>query len=251
MSNYEAAEYGEAVGDHYDRFYPSAAGETDAAVSRLAELANSRPECSVLEFGIGTGRLAIPLHQMGISVSGIDGSERMIRQLRAKPGGGEIEVMIGDYRCGRIKDRRFGLVVLAFNGIFDERGLDAQLDIFRNAGRHLCPGGFFVIETWVMTDAQRNGSWSVMPRFVGERHVELQMARFDIDRNSIERTLVHILPDGMNFISVSDTYASPGELDVMAKVTGFRRVARYARWDGAEFTVASTGCISVYQRESD
>lgn len=143
------------------------------------------------------------------------------------------------------------MVVLAFNGIFDPRGMDAQLDIFRNAASHLGRGGFFVVETWVMTDAQRNGNWSLLPRYVGDHHVELQMARFDIDSTPIERTLVHIRSDGTNFVSVSDTYASPGELDIMARVTGFRRCARYGAWDGAEFTVASTNCVSVYERRPD
>ena len=101
-----------------------------------------------------------------------------------------------------------------------------------------------------MTEAQRNGSWSVLPRYVGATHVELQMARYDIDRNSIERTLVHIRGGGMNFVSVTDTYASPGELDIMARVTGFRRYARYGAWNGAEFTVASTNCVSVYEPEN-
>jgi hypothetical protein len=127
-----------------------------------------------------------------------------------------------------------------------ERGVAAQLDIFRNAARHLAPGGCFVVESWVMTDAQRNGSWSVVPRYVGAEHVELQLARFDLPRNAIERTLVHLRASGLEFIAVTDTYASPGELDVMAEATGFRRIARYAGWDRSEFTVTSTNHVSIY-----
>jgi len=97
-----------------------------------------------------------------------------------------------------------------------------------------------------MTDAQRNGSWSVVPRYVGAEHVELQLARFDLPRNAIERTLVHLRASGLEFIAVTDTYASPGELDVMAEATGFRRIARYAGWDRSEFTVTSTNHVSIY-----
>jgi len=217
-------------------------------VARLAGLAMARPECSVLEFGIGTGRLALPLHRMGVQVAGIDGSERMVAQLRTKPHGEDIDVVIGDYRDARVGDATFSVVVLAFNGIFDPRGLTVQLDIFRNAARHLAMGGCFVVESWVMTDAQRNGSWSVLPRYVGAEHVELQMARFDLSRNTIERTLVHLRSHGSEFVTVTDTYASPGELDVMAEVTGFQRVARYGHWDGSEFTVTSANQVSVYVR---
>lgn len=251
LTAYEPARYGEAVGDQYDSLYPGADRETEAAVERLAGLARGRKECSVLEFGIGTGRLALPLHKRGVRVAGVDGSERMIGQLRRKPFGEEIDVVIGDYRNTRVGDASFSVVLLAFNGIFDPRGLGAQLDIFRNAARHLAPGGYFVIESWVMTDEQRSGNWSVMPRYVGEEHVELQLARFDLARNAIERTLVHLRPSGMEFVTVTDTYASPGELDVMAEVTGFERYARYSGWDGGEFTTSSANHISVYSRRAD
>jgi hypothetical protein len=89
-----------------------------------------------------------------------------------------------------------------------------------------------------------------LPCYVGDVHVELQMARYNMDNNSIERTLVHLRSDGMKFVSVTDTYASPGELDITARVTGFRRVSRYGAWDGAVFTVASTNCVSVYQLQA-
>ncbi len=251
LTGYEPARYGEAVGDRYDSLYPSVDSETEAAVQLLAGLAKGRNECSVLEFGIGTGRLALPLHQRGVRVAGIDGSERMVGQLRRKPRGDEVDVVIGDYRKTCVGDAPFAVVLLAFNGIFDPRGLGAQLDIFRNAARHLAPGGYFVIESWVMTDAQRSGTWSVMPRYVGDQHVELQLARFDVARNAIERTLVHLRPSGMEFVTVTDTYASPGELDVMAEVTGFERYARYGGWGGGEFTVNSVNHISIYTRRAD
>jgi SAM-dependent methyltransferase len=170
----------------------------------------------------------------------------MLAQLRSKPFGDAIEVVVGDYRDAYVEGA-FSVVILNLNGIFDPRGRQAQLDIFRNAARHLTPGGFFVVESWVMNDATRGGDWSVVPRYVGHEHVELQLARYDIDTNQIERTLVHLRPHGMEFVTVTDTYAAPGELDVMAEVTNFERAARYARWSRAEFTAASTNQISVFQ----
>jgi SAM-dependent methyltransferase len=248
LTGYEPARYGETVGDSYDSLYPGVDGETAAAVEFLAALARTRPECSVLEFGIGTGRLALPLHRMGVKVAGVDGSERMVAQLRQKLNGSEIDVVIGDYRNTRVGRSSFSVVLLAINGVFDPRGLAAQLDIFRNAACHLAPGGYFVVESWVMTDVQRTAGWSVMPRYVSEQHVELQLARYDIASNSIERTLVHLRQSGLEFVTVTDTYASPGELDVMAAATGFERHARYGAWGGAEYTVTSRNHISVYRR---
>ena len=226
--------------------YPGVDSDTNAAVALLADLACDRPERSVLEFGIGTGRLAIGLHRRGLRVAGIDGSEQMVSELRSKLDGDAVEVVVGDYRDAWV-DSTFSVVVLALNGIFDPRGRQAQLDIFRNAARHLAPSGCFVLESWVMSDAQRSGEWSVIPRYVGDEHVELQLARYDITTNQIERTLVHLRPQGSAFVTVTDTYASPGELDVMAEVTGFDRIASNSRWSGTEFSATSTNHISVYQ----
>jgi SAM-dependent methyltransferase len=234
------------VGDDYDILYPGVDADTEAAVVLLAELALERPERSLLEFGIGTGRLAVGLHRLGVRVAGIDGSERMVARLREKFRSDAVDIVVGDYRDAQVKGA-FSVVVLALNGIFDPRGRTAQLDIFRNAARHLAPGGCFVVESWVMSDAQRSGDWSVLPRYVGDKHVELQMARYDIATNRIERTLVHLLPEGMKFVTVTDTYASPGELDVMAEVRNFDRTARYGTWGRAEFTSASSNHVSIYQ----
>jgi hypothetical protein len=170
----------------------------------------------------------------------------MVAQLRAKPDGDAIDVTIGDYRDARAAGS-FAVVALVFNGIFDPRGRHVQLEIFRNAARHLEPEGFFVVESFVLSDEQRSGEWSVSPRYVGDDHVELQVARYDIATNRIERTLVHLLAEGPRFITVRDTYASPGELDVMAEVTGFDRVAREAGWSREPFTASSASHVSVYQ----
>jgi SAM-dependent methyltransferase len=246
VTGYNPARYGEVVGESYDALYPGVPAENEAAVTLLAELALQHPPVGLLEFGIGTGRLALGIARHGIRVAGIEGSERMLTQLRAKPNAEAITTVVGDYRDSRVEGA-FSVVVLALNGIFDPRGRQAQLDMFRNAARHLAVGGYFVVESWVMHDAQRTGEWSVFPRYVGDEHVELQLARYDINTNKIERTLVHLLPEGMKFVTVSDTYASPGELDVMAEFTSFDRVDRYSNWNQSEFTSGSSQSISIYQ----
>ena len=249
VTGYNPARYGEVVGESYDALYPGIPAENEAAIKLLADLALEHPATSLLEFGIGTGRLALGIARRGVRVAGIEGSERMLSQLREKLDAKTLTTVVGDYRDARVKGA-FSVVVLALNGIFDPRGPRVQLDIFRNAAWHLAVGGYFVVESWVMHDAQRNGEWSVFPRYVGEEHVELQLARYDIDTNKIERTLVHLLPEGMKFVTVTDTYASPGELDVMAEVTKFDRVARYSSWNRSEFTSASTQSVSIYQLRS-
>lgn len=249
MNGYDPARYGNAVGGggDYDALYPGDGLDTEATVAMLAALANDRPEPSLLEFGVGTGRIALRLQAAGLRVGGLDGSEEMIAQLRQKPGGDKVDVTIGDYRSTHTGGR-YAIVLLAFNGIFDPRGREAQRDIFRNAAGHLTGGGCFVVEGFVLSDAQRSGDWSVAPRYVGDEHVELQVMRYDIETNRIERTLVHLRPTGPSFVSVFDTYAAPGELDLIAESTGFRLGSRSADWSGTRFTSTSTRHVSVYEK---
>lgn len=244
MSSYDASRYGRILNDSYDTLYPLP--ETPATVALVAELALTHPARSVVEFGIGTGRVALALREKGLSVAGIDGSQSMVDQLREKPGGQTIPVTIGDFREARAVGQ-FGLAMLIFNGILDPRGMSVQLEIFRNAARHLAPGGFFVVEALVLSDQQRNGGWFVTPRYVGDRHVEIQLARYHLDTNRIERTLLHLRDTGLDFISVTDVYASPGELDVMAEATGFERHARYGDWSRSPFSASSPLHVTVYR----
>lgn len=245
MSGYDPARYGNAVGGRYDELYPGVPSDTGDAIAFIADLVED-PEAGILEFGVGTGRIALGLRQRGLRVAGVEGSEQMAADLAAKPFGTEVDVVIGDYRTTRMEGE-FAVVLLVLNGVFDPRGRSAQMDIFRNAARHLIPGGKFVVESWVMTDEQRSGDWSVFPRFVGDEHVEIQLARYDIDTNRIERTLVHLRPEGLDFVTVADTYASPGELDVMADVTGFERSARFQSWGQDAFSARSSHQITVYR----
>jgi SAM-dependent methyltransferase len=246
VGTYDPAAYGDRLGADYDVLYPADDLEGQAAVELLYELANERPGRSFVEFGIGTGRLALPLLARGLRVAGIDASSRMVDALRAKPRGGEIEVATGDYLTTRVPGA-FSVAAIVFNNILDPRGLTAQLGLFANAARHLEPGGCFVVEAFVLDEDARSGAWNVSPRYVGEAHVEFQLARFDIDTNRLERTLVHLRPEGMDFVSVKDTYAAPGELDVMAHVSGMRRVARFSTWDRKPFTAHSRRHIAVYE----
>lgn len=250
MTDYDPAQYGRAVKNGYDTLYPGDDLSSRSAAALIAELTDEREPRAFVEFGIGTGRLALGVQGNGLAVAGIDGSEEMISRLRAKPGGDRPAIVIGDYRDARVPGR-FSTAAIVFNGIFDPRGPGAQLDIFRNAAAHLVPGGYFVVESWVMNDAQRSGEWTVMPRFVGTEHVELQLSRYDIETNRIERTLLHLRQGATDFITVADTYASPWELDLMATVTGFNRVARYAGWQREPFTIASSTHVTIYRKDGD
>ncbi len=247
LHGYDPAAYGDSLGADYDALYPGAGLETSATVDFLAELALRRPERSVLEFGIGTGRVAFDLHRRGVVVAGIEASPIMLEVFREKAAGAPIHVELGDFLTARVPGC-FAVVALIFNNVLDPRGMPALLTLFANAARHLSHGGFFVVEAFVLDDQARDGNWSVSPRYVGGDHVEMQFARFDIETNMVERTLMHLTSEGPRFVSVRDTYASPGELDVVAHVNGLTRVERYSSWTRESFTSHSRRHISVYER---
>jgi SAM-dependent methyltransferase len=157
MHRYDPAAYGDRLGADYDTIYPADGLETDASVDFLTELAERYVDPSVLELGIGTGRLAIELHGRGLRVAGIEASKRMVAALRDKAPTAQIDITIGDYASTRVPGL-FSLVVLTFNSVLDPRGASAQLSIFENAARHLEPRGCFVIDAVILGRFRRIAS---------------------------------------------------------------------------------------------
>ena len=143
MDDYGPETYGERVADVYDEWY--APPNTQAECDFLAELAAGG---RALELGIGTGRVAIPLAARGIEVHGIDASPAMVAQLRAKPGGSDIPVVVGDMADVPV-DGKFGLVFIVFNTFFMLTSQAEQIRCLRNVAAHLAPDGRFVLHAFV------------------------------------------------------------------------------------------------------
>jgi SAM-dependent methyltransferase len=244
----DPARYGpETYGDRWASIYDDLHGALDpaAAVERLAPMAR---DGRVLELGIGTGRIALPLAAHGIEVHGIDASEEMIARLRAKPGGDAIPVTIGDF-AGVPVEGRFNLVFVAFNTFFALLTQEDQVRCFRNVAAHLAPEGVFVIEAFV-PDPTR---WTAGQR-IGATHVDEAGARFEVSTHDPVRqhtTSQQIVIDegGVRLYPVQVRYAYPAELDLMAQLAGLRLISRSGDWSGGPFTAASTAHVSVYGRE--
>ncbi len=130
MKNYFGKEVANRYDDDLSITDPSV---VEPMVNFLADLAENG---SALELGIGTGRIALPLSQKGISVQGIDLSPDMIKQLQSKPGAESIGVTIGDFATTKVNGN-LQLVFLVFNTITNLTTQDAQVECFRNAAAHL------------------------------------------------------------------------------------------------------------------
>ena len=237
--------FGEEVAARYDEdegwmFDPA---HVNQVVDFLFELAG---DGAALELGIGTGRIALPLSQRGVPVHGIDLSEAMVARLRAKPGGAEIPVTIGDFASTRV-DRTFSLAYLVFNTIMNLTTQDEQVACFRNVAAHLETGGCFAIEV-VVPDLQRLPPGETFrPFHVGENHVGID--EYDVVNQGLVSHHYNRTADGtFKRSSGPFRYVWPAELDLMARLAGMRLRQRYGDWNREPFTAESTKHVSVWQK---
>ncbi|WP_043628441.1 class I SAM-dependent DNA methyltransferase [Nonomuraea candida] len=218
--------------------------DTQDAADYLAGLANGR---AVLELGIGTGRLALPLLDRGLAVTGVDNSPWMIEQLRAKPRGDEIHVVEGDFADVKV-DGEFGLAFISRFALSALTTQEAQVQCFENVAAHLAPGGFFVVELLApASGVLENGrAWTsnVKPDAVSlfvstANHVTQEMRTCHIRLSETEG--VQLRPGAVR-------YVWPSELDLMARIAGMRLHERWSSWDKAPFTTTSTRNITAYRK---
>ena len=239
--------FGEEIAVNYDADTSGMHDESvvAAVVDVLAGLAG---DGAALEFGIGTGRIALPLASRGVPVSGIDLSRPMVERLRAKPGGDAIQVTIGDFAAADGGPAgSFALVYLVYNTIMNLTTQAAQVAAFANAARHLAPGGRFVIEVGV-PDLRR------LPP--GERFVVFDASddHFGIDEyDAVRQGLIshHLTRRGderFEYSSGPFRYVWPSELDLMATMAGLEPRDRWAGWHGEPFTSESRSHVSVWEK---
>lgn len=243
MSGFDPSAYGASgIADDYDDLYAGVL-ETDEAVARLFELAGGG---RVLEFGIGTGRLAIPLVERGVEVHGVEASEEMVAKLRQKRGGDRIPVVVHNFADVHAGEG-FSLVVLAFNTIFAQPDQQAQVACFVNAAAHLAPAGRFVVEAWVPDVGAFRHNRLVRPRIMRSDKMSVETVEHD-PVEQFMRTTQAVFSDGtVRLYPANHRYAWPAELDLMAQIAGLGREARWADWSGSPFTAESRTHVTVYR----
>jgi SAM-dependent methyltransferase len=215
-------------------------------VDRLVELASGG---AALEFAIGTGRVAVPLAERGVPVTGIELSMPMIDQLRTKADELSIPVIHGDMAT-TVVPGQYSLVYLAYNTIANLLTQEEQVECFRNAARHLSSGGRFVVELWVpelrkLPPGQTAMVWRSDPDYIAldtydVLHQRLVSHHFRIDATNQAR-----------LFRTPHRYIWPAELDLMAQLAGFELEDRHADWSGGEFTAESRSHVSVYRIPPD
>jgi SAM-dependent methyltransferase len=217
----------------------------DPAVDFLARRADGGP---ALEFAVGTGRVALPLSARGVGVAGIEMSEPMARELRGKPGGDGIAVTIGDMAHARAPGA-FGLVYVVYNAITCLLSQDEQVACFRNAARHLAPGGRFVVEVEVPDLQRLPPGETARPFHIGEDHVSFDT--FDVANQRLVSHHYRIVDGRADTFRSPHRYVWPSELDLMARLAGLVPRERWADWREAPYTASSRSHVSVWQKPLD
>lgn len=226
----------------YDVRHATPDADIALIVQRLQELAAGG---DVLEFAIGTGRIALPLAEAGVTVKGIELSQAMVDQMAKKPGGAAIETVVGDMTTAKV-DGAFSLVALVYNTIDNLTTQDAQVVCFQNAADHLDPGGRFVIETLVPPIRHLSPSSPHLAFDKSDTHWGIDT--FDLVNQTFTSSHIWIENGETTHFSAPFRYAWPAEMDLMARLAGMTLEARWGDWDQSAFTAESRKHVSVWRK---
>jgi SAM-dependent methyltransferase len=239
----DAGAYGRWWAGDYDALYE----DRDDTAAVAAFVAARAPGGHVLEMGVGTGRLAVPMAAAGLVVTGVDASPEMLGRLRARPGGAAITVMQADFATVDAGGP-YDVVLFAFSTLFLVPSQAGQLACLANARRHLKPGGSLVVEAFVPDHSRWTRDQNIAIGRLDASGVSLKLSVHDRVNQVITTQDVSVEASGTTLRPNLLRYFWPAELDAMALASGLRPAARTADWAGAPFTGDSTSHISVFER---
>ncbi|WP_315898471.1 class I SAM-dependent methyltransferase [Vannielia litorea] len=239
---FDEATFGALNAEGYDEgTLPDTLDDSVALISSVAG------QGRVLEFAIGTGRVALPLAARGHEVSGIEGSPAMVEKLRAKPGGAEIEVVVGDMAEAQVPGH-FSHAFLVFNTLFNLTTQEAQVRLFANAARHLEPGGSFLIEAFMPDLAGFTGGQRVSTKALGMESAVIEAAKWNALEQRLDMQRIHFSAEGTRLVPLVMRVAAPPEIDLMARLAGLELEHRWGGWRREPFTEASQMHVSLYRK---
>lgn len=229
----DASTYGDRIADVYDEWYADATdvAGTVATVRRFGT--------SVLELGIGTGRLAVPMLEAGLDVTGVDASPAMVAKLREKVGD-RIPVTIADFTDVPVAGT-YDVVLLAFNALLNLTNEDSQLRCLRRCAE---VGTRVVVETFVPGDA-------APPSAVEVRHAgadEVRLSAYRIEDGIVSGAIVSITEAGIRLRPWTVRLTTPDELDALADKAGLALEQRWAGWHDEPFDATCDRAVTVYRR---
>ncbi|MDW3217359.1 MAG: class I SAM-dependent methyltransferase [Acidimicrobiales bacterium] len=246
MQRYGPETYGESFADVYDDWYGDVS-DVAATVAGITALADGGP---VLELGVGTGRLALPLAAAGLAVTGIDASRAMLDRLRAKPGADAITVLEADMADPPVEPDSFAVAFAAFNTFFNLTSTDAQARCAAVLATAVQPGGCVVIEGFVPpADGLTDGGVSV--REITTDRAVISASQHDADAQVIRGQHIDVTGAGVRMRPWELHYRTPDQLDDLFTAAGFTVERRDGGWRGEPFTADADVHVTVYRRSID
>ncbi len=245
MHGYDSTSYGDGFADVYDDWYANVT-DADATVARMLDVAGRNGR--VLELGVGTGRLAIPMARAGLQVVGIDSSEAMLAKLaeHATANGANVATVCGDM-VDQLPDGPFDACLVAYNTIFNLLDADTQRSCFSEVAARLRPGGCFVVEA-IVPDDEAPGGQNVSVRSMTVDRVVLSVSDHRPAEQRTSGQFVEFTESGgVRLRPWSIRWAAPAELDEMAAQAGFRVERRDADMAGTPFDDHADHHVSVYR----
>lgn len=238
MRNYDQSTYGDRIADIYDRLH--VAWEPAETVETVAALADGGP---VLELGVGTGRVALPLAQRGVPVTGVDVSAAMLGRLREKDPDGTVDAVAGDFTDPPVKGPF--KVVFMVNSLVQLTSPDDQLRCVRRVGELLEPGGVFVIEEANPAVFTRGG---VDVLHLASDEVHLLASQYDPLEQRYVAQHVILRDDTVRLNPMALRLTTTYEFDLMAQVAGMRLRERWADWGRTQpYAATSRSHVSFYE----
>ncbi len=263
MEGYDASTYGERFADVYDHWYPNV-GDLQGCVEAVAGLVALAGGGPVLELGVGSGRLAVPLVETGLEVHGLDASPAMLERLAARPGGGAVQAHLGDMATIEWDDPpRFAVVLAAFNTLFNLPSAAAQASCVARSAALLAPGGWLVVEAFVPAEAvggehgegphgtgtaSRAAKQSVEVARIGLDEVVLSVSLSEPVEQVVTGQHVQITEAGVRLRPWVLRWSTPAELDAMAADAGLETPVRSGGWRGEPFDEQSPSAVSCWRR---
>jgi len=240
---FDPSTYGDAFADVYDDWYGDVS-DVEATVKLINDISEGG---SVLELGVGTGRLSLPLAALGVRVVGIDSSEAMLTKLRSNDPSRSVTAIRANM-AELVLDELFAVVFVAFNTLFNLTTAEEQGRCFAGVAKVLEPGGYFVVEAIVPNLESDSPDRGITPTIIDDGSVVLNVTITDRTKQVVNGQHVAIDAEGSVVLRAwRIRYCSVDELDSMAEAAGFVVANRWETWSKEPFTEESARHITVYQ----
>ncbi|MEM7459688.1 MAG: class I SAM-dependent methyltransferase [Pseudomonadota bacterium] len=243
MKEFGPSTFGDLNADEYDALHNP--GTTDDCVNLIADLAGHG---DVLELAIGTGRVALPLVQQGLKISGFDASPQMLDILKHKPGGSDIPAWLADMASFDL-EQEFDFAFLVFNTLYNLTTQDEQVRCFQQVAKHLRPGGKFLVEAFMPNRETFENNQAVRTKHVDYDKVWLEAVQHDPVAQTLNYQRIRISQNGTELKPLPMRYVWPAELDLMARLAGLSSVAHWGGWHKQPLNRDSAFYVALYERD--